>query len=481
MRFHVVFRVVGVVNIVLAIAMLAPLTVSYYYQDGEFSFFLNSIIITGLSGLALFLFFRATSVDVSHREGFVIVAFSWLTASLFSSMPFLLSGEFPSVVDAIFEATSGITTTGASILTDIESLPESLLFWRSLMNWMGGMGIVLLGLAILPLLGIGGMQLYKAEASVVSSDKFAPRMREMARILFGVYLGLSGAVLLLLYTSGMSLYDATLHMFTSVSTAGFSPKNESIAAFGSIYVEMLLIIAMILGATSFSLHYRLFSEGPKAYKDNGEFRFYLSIIALSTLVLTFSLKGVVYNGLGESLRYAAFQVTSIMTTTGYSSADFASWPVLSQLVLFTLMFFGGSVGSTTGSIKCIRMLLLIKIGHREIKRLLHPHAVVHIKLGGKVVPKEVLNSVMGFTFLFLTVFAASSIAISAFGLDLVSAVSGAAATLCNVGPALGDLGPASNYALVPDGAKWIMIFNMLLGRLEIYTLLVLLLPSFWRG
>jgi trk system potassium uptake protein TrkH len=480
LRLRVALQIVGLISILLALAMLAPLFVSLFYKQGDTGTFLYSFLITGSIGAVLFLVFRGPVLEVSHREGFVIVAASWICASLFSSVPYLLSGTFASPVDAVFEAVSGITTTGATILTDIEAMPYGILFWRSMTQWLGGMGIIVLSLIILPFLGIGGMQLYRAEASTISGDKFAPRIQDMAKILLYVYLIVSFTMLVFLILAGMNIYDAFVHTMDGISTAGFSDKNMSVGHFQSVYVEGIIIIFMVLGATNFALHYGFFKKGIRAYTASEEFRFYILVMVVATVLVTVNLNGTVYKSLSESFRYASFQVVSITTTTGYTTADFASWTSFSQLLLLILMFFGGSAGSTTGSIKCIRILLLIKLCYKEMYRLIHPHAVIPVKLGGKVVPPEVMKGVTGFTFLFLLVFIVSAIVLSWVGLDTWTAVSSAAATLSNVGPALGQVGPSSNYSMVPGVGKWVLIVNMLLGRLEIYTLLILLVPAFWK-
>jgi len=480
MRLRHILQVVGLINTFLALAMLAPLSASFYYGDGDLSAFVISFIITFLSGLSLYFFFRSDNLDISHREGFAIVAASWISMSLFSSLPFILSGQFPSVLDAVFEAVSGITTTGASILTNIEGLTHGIIFWRSMIHWLGGMGIVIVALVILPILGIGGMQLYKAEVSVVTTDKFAPRVRDMAKILLGIYVLFTGVMMGLLMLGGMGFFDSFVHTVGSVATAGFSNKNLSVGFYGSVYFEAVIIIFMILGATSFSLHYGFFKEGPKVYAKSEEFKFFILVILVSTVLISINLYSSHYDSLFTSIRYALFQVTSIATTTGFSSADFGAWPPFSQILILILMFIGGTAGSTTGSIKSIRVLLLLKVGYKEIYQLIHPHAVTPVKLNGKVVPPEVIKSVMGFSFLFIGIFAVSALALSWTGLDTMTAISSAAASIGNIGPALGETGPALNYFHIPDSAKCIIIFNMLLGRLEIYTLLILLIPAFWR-
>ncbi len=481
MKFRPALQIAGIINMVIAAAMLCPLAITVYYKDGDTFVFIYSIIICAVIGAVMFTLFRGKGFEISHREGFLVVSFSWITASLACSVPFILSGYFPSLVDAIFEGVSGITTTGASVLTDIESLSHGMLFWRSMTHWIGGVGIVLLCLAILPLLGVGGMQLYKAEASVVSSDKIAPRVREMARIILAVYLGMSISLLVILKLLGMDLFNATLHMFATVSTAGFSPQNASVGYFNSVYIEAVIVLFMILGATNFALHFKFFRGGYRVYTKNSEFKFYIIVMALASVLIGLNLWLSGETGIFNSFRHSIFQVVSVTTTTGFSTVDFSAWPAFGQLMLLALMFIGGCAGSTTGSIKSIRLLLMIKLGYKEIYRLVHPHAVVPVKLGGRLVEPEILRSVMGFTVLYLLVFIISTCALGWLGVDLTTAISSAAATLSNVGPALGLAGPESGYAFMPEPGKWVLILNMLLGRLEIYTLMILFIPAFWRG
>ncbi len=480
-RIAVAMRIAGMINIILAAAMLLPLFVALIYKEEDIYPFLISIVVTGGSGLLLFFGTSRVSMDVSHREGFIVVAISWINAVFFSSLPYLLSGVVPSVADAFFEATSGITTTGATIFKDIESLPYGLLVWRSVTHWLGGMGIVVLSVAVMPFLGVGGMQLYKAEASSISGEKFVPRIQEMAKILVLVYLFLSFVLLTMLLISGMPLFDAFIHTIGGISTGGFSLKNASIGAYNNINAEWIIIIFMILGATNFALHYDFYRMGIKAYVKNEEFRFYIFVMVVATIFVTINLWVEYYDSMAQAFRYAFFQVVSITTTAGYTTADFSLWPFFSQMALLVLMFIGGSAGSTTGAIKCVRVLVLLKLLYKEVYRLIHPHAVTPVKLNGKVIPPEVLRSVAGFTFLFFLVFVLSSGVLTMLGLDLVTSISSAAATLGNVGPALGMAGPVVGYGELPDLAKWILILNMILGRLEIYTLIILLFPAFWRG
>jgi len=479
LRFRVVPYVVGVINLIVAAAMTAPLLVSLIYRDGDTAAFIISLLLTAGVGLILILSFRTQGLEVNHREGFLVVASAWLSASFFSAVPYLIAGTFPSFVDAVFESTSGITTTGASVMTQIEGLPHGILFWRSMTHWLGGIGIVVLSVVILPVLGIGGMQLYRAEASSISGDKFVPRIKDMARILVTLYLLMSFVMMVLLLISGMTLYEAFIHTVGSISTGGFSDKNTSVAYFGNYLIEWLIVIFMFVSATNFPLHYNLYRKGFKSYTESEEFKFYFLVVAASTVLVAINISGSY--SIGATIRHAAFQVVSIVTTTGYTTADYGSWPVFSQLLLFMLMFLGGCTGSTTGAIKCVRVLIIFKFIYKEMYRLIHPHAVTHVKLNGRSLSPEILKGVTGFTLLFFMVFLVSSFLLSLTGLDLVTSISSVAANLGNIGPALGATGPTSNYAFVSSFGKWVLIVDMVLGRLEIYTLLILFVPAFWKG
>ncbi len=480
MRLKPVLYMLGIINIFIALSMIAPLVVSLIFKDGGTMALSLTILITASFGLFLYLIFKGGRIEVNHRQGFLVVALAWLDISFFGSLPYLFSGVMSSFVDAYFESASGFTTTGASVLTHIADLPHSILFWRSFTHWIGGMGIILLYLAILPLLGVGGMQLYKAEASVVTQEKFVPRVTGMAKVLWLVYVLISLALIIILKLSGMSLFDSLIHAFGTISTGGFSNQNASLEFYNSYFIEAVIIFFMFLGSTNFTLHYRFTSEGFKAYKNNEEFKFYFFMLIIATILVTINLRLTFYSSLIDSIRYGLFQVVSIGTTTGFSSKDFTNWPVFSQVVLLLLMFIGGSAGSTSGSIKCIRILLLLKLGYREIFRLIHPHAVVPVKLGGKAVSSEVINGVMSFTFLYLIIFIISSLILTFLQIDIVTAISSVATTIGGVGPGLNLTGPASNYSSMPFIGKWVLISDMFLGRLEIYTLLLLFTPAFWR-
>jgi trk system potassium uptake protein TrkH len=462
MRFGLILRIMGALIFFLGLTMMFPLLFSLYYRDGDLWALILSAAITTGAGAFLFLLFRGTTKDISHREGFAIVTLGWASAAFFGSLPYMLAGVLPSFVEAYFESTSGFTTTGATVLGAIEGVPRGILFWRSLTHWLGGMGIIVLSIAILPFLGVGGMQLFKAEVPGPVADKLKPRIAETAKILWQVYMLISGAETLLLMAGGMNLFEALCHTFGTMATGGFSTRNVSIGSYDRAYFDGLITVFMILAGTNFALHYQVLA---------GELR---------ALLVTLVLRVHVYDTLATAFRYASFQVTSIMTTTGYTTADFENWPPFVQYTLVLLMFIGGSAGSTGGGLKCVRILLLLKQSRRELSRLIHPHGVIPVRLGGKPVSEEVIQSIWGFFFLFILVFVLASVTMSLLGLDIITAFVSVAATINNIGPGLGAVGPMDNYISIPIIGKWVLIFCMLIGRLELYTVIILLVPEFWR-
>lgn len=477
-----VLRFIGILIIFLGLSMGLPLIVSILYADGSTSAIAWSMIITAGFGVFLLLFTtRNKETPLKHRDGVAIVTFGWLTAGLTGSLPFILSGTIPDFTNAYFESISGFTTTGATILPDIEYFPAGILMWRSVTQWLGGMGIIVLSIAILPFLGVGGMQLYRAEIPSPVVDKLKPRISDTSKTLWTVYLIITALEIIFLFIGGMSLYDSVNHAFCTMPTGGFSPKNASIAHYNSAYIDGVVVFFMLLAGINFSLHYRVINRGPVVFWKDPECRVFLSIVVLLTALVTYDIyDGAVYDHLAKAFRYALFQVTSIITTTGFATADFELWPTMSGSILIICMFLGGMAGSTGGGIKTMRVILLIKHGYRELFRIVHPHAVTTIKLGGRPVPQETLSSIWGFFTLYLVLFVFASVVMSLLGLDMISSFSSVAACIFNVGPGFGIVGPSDNYLAIPVIGKWILIFCMLLGRLEIYTVIVLLTPEFWR-
>ena len=481
MHWRHVFKVVGVLTITLAFTMLIPLLVGLFYRDMSVGPFLEAIAATLAGGIALFLVGRTDRSEfVSQREGMAIVALGWMVAGVFGALPFYFEGEFPTFVDALFESVSGFTTTGASVLTNIEAVSKGLLLWRSLIQWLGGMGIIVLGIAILPFLGVGGMQLYKAEVPTPVPDKLQPRIRDTAMILWKVYALITVAQVLALWAGGMSFYDAVNHALTTLPTGGFSTKNASVAQFDSLYFDLVISFFMLLAGINFSLHYQMLRGKPLAFWRDSECRFFLGAVLVLTLIVSFDIWRSVYASLGDALQYGLFQVLSIVTTTGYATADYEQWPAMSQLILLLCMFLGASAGSTGGGMKCLRIMLCFKFCYKELFSLIHPRAVSHVKIAGKAVPDDVLRSVLGFMALYMGLFALCSVLLAGLGVDFTTAFGAVAATLGNIGPGFGMVGPVENYAQIPYLGKWLLIWCMLLGRLEIYTVIILLVPEFYR-
>lgn len=481
MNVRVISHFIGIVLILISLFMLLPVAVSLIYRQSDTMPLIQSFVVTLLAGSILYLTAgRYKREEIRHREALIVVTLTWVVTSLFGSLPFLLSGTFDSFTDAYFESIAGFTTTGSSVLIDIEAVPRGVLFWRSLMQWIGGMGIIVFALAILPILGTGGMQLFKAEVPEISVDKLRPRILDTAKALWLIYLILTMADAVLVMAAGMSVYDAVCHAFTTMATGGFSTKNASIGHFQSPSIEYITSLFMFLAGINYSLHFFVFKGKLSRLWANNEFRFYLFITALATLLITVSIWKSSYDSFADSFRYALFQVVSLMTTTGYATANFELWTPFAQIILVMVMFFGGMIGSTGGGIKQVRILLMIKQGYREMYQLIHPRAVTTVKLDDKFLDKEILGSIWGLVFLFLGVCVIASVGMAATGLDIVTSATTVISAMCNVGPALGDAGPAENFASISVIGKWILVFCMLTGRLEVYTVLILLVPHFWK-
>lgn len=479
MNILLTLRLLGALLLFLAATLLIPIPFSLYFGDGAAAALLLSALLSLAAGAGLFYSCRSDK-ELSLREGFAVVTFGWLLFSIFGALPFLFSGAIPGILDAIFETMSGFSTTGATILTDIESLPESMLLWRALTHWLGGMGIIVLSLAILPMLGVGGMQLFKAEVPGPTADRLKPRIQDTAKLLWGVYVLLTAVETLLLMFGGMNFYEALCHAFATLATGGFSTKNASVGAYQSAYIDWVVTFFMFLAGINFSLHYHALRGRVHEYWKSEEFRCYLGITLGATLLLVIVNHGGVYQSIFQNLRYSAFQATSILTTTGFGTADYEQWPVFGQYLLAFLMFIGGCAGSTGGGIKILRILLLFKHAHVQIFKLIHPRAVRLVKLGDTPVDRDVMQSILGFFALYIGIFIFASFLMAATGLDLVSAGMSVVATLGNIGPGLGSIGPIDNYAHVAPFGKTVLIICMLLGRLELFTVLVLIFPTFWR-
>lgn len=481
MHISVVLRVIGLLVMVFSIALIPPIIVSMIYSDDTIMVFLYAFIINILGGFLLWFPVRNARGELKIRDGFLVTVLFWTVLGLFGSVPFYLA-ELPnlSFTDALFESVSGLTTTGATILTGIDDLPKSILFYRQLLSWLGGMGIIVLAVAIMPMLGIGGMQLYRAEIpGPVKDSKLTPRIAETAKALWMIYATLTLVCALAYWIAGMSLFDAISHSFSTVAIGGFSTHDASIGYFDSVAIELICVFFMIVSAFNFALHFFAWRHRSVwHYLKDPEARFFILILVSTCILSTLVLAMTSTYDWGTSLRYALFEAVSIGTTSGFGTTDFSTWPNFLPFLLIVTSFIGGCAGSTGGGMKVIRILLILKQGLREIQRLIHPSAVIPVKVGGKAVNERVVSAVWGFFSAYLLIYIVLMIGLMATGLDQVTAWSAVAATLNNLGPGLGDV--ASSFASVSDPAKWMLCFAMLLGRLEVFTLLVLFTPMFWQ-
>ncbi|MDA3941934.1 MAG: TrkH family potassium uptake protein [Bacteroidetes bacterium] len=478
-NFAIILRIIGFLLIIEGLFMLTALPFTYLYCDLECTAIPVSAFITIFVGGMMFLINRKAVPNLGKREGYIIVSFTWILISLFGSLPYYISGTIPSFTDAFFETISGFTTTGATILTDIESMPRDLLYWRSLTHWLGGMGIIVFTVAILPILGIGGMQLFMAEMPGVTYDKLHPRITATAKRLWGIYVLLTALQTLLLWAGEMDFFDAINHAYATMATGGFSTRNDSIAAFSS-YSQYIIIIFMILAGTNFTLHYfALHGKLSRVFKDE-EYRGYITIVGVFVLLISIGLLIAKSGGLEVVFRDSLFTVVSILTTTGFATVNYMMWPTILWMLVFVLMFIGGSAGSTGGGMKIVRQLLLLKNSRMELKRAIHPNAVLPVRFNQKSVPQDTIYKVMAFFLMYILIFSMGMLALSALGLDFQTAVGASIASLGNIGPGIGNVGPVDNYAFMPLMAKWLLTFMMLLGRLEIFTVLILFSPQFWK-
>jgi len=478
-KYGIVFKLVGSILIIDAFLMLPALLIAFFNREQALlSFGVTFILTLGIGVLLSRVLFKEDIKRINIKSGLSIVALGWIAVSLLGALPFYLSGSVPTYIDAVFETVSGFTTTGASVISNVEILDRSILFWRSFTHWIGGMGILVFTLALLPAYGISNFQIFKAEAPGPTHGKLEPHIKNTARTLYVTYIVLTVLQIFFLRMGGVSLFDSTLFTFGTVGTGGFAPYNDSVARF-STYVQMVISLFMILAGVNFTLYVLLIKGKIRDVLADSEFRVYLRIIVISTFLIALNLAWVHYDDVWHSIRDAIFQVTSVMTTTGYATVDFQTWPAFSKFVLLGLMFIGGSAGSTAGGIKVIRLLISVKLIKREISKIFHPNAIVSIKLGKKVVPNEVVARVNSFVALHLIVFVVGTLIISLDNVDMISALSSVAATLNNIGPGLELVGPTSNYASFSQLSKGVFTVIMLLGRLELFTIIALVVPQSW--
>lgn len=490
-NYRIILHIMGLLFVVNGIFMILSVGVSFFYNDGTlWKMIMAGITAMGLGGMVM-ISTRNHRKEVQLREGYIIVTFGWLLMALIGTLPYIFTETIPVFTDAFFESMSGYTATGATILEDVESLPKGILLWRSITHWIGGMGIIVLAVAILPLLGIGGMQLFAAEMPGPTGDKLHPRITDTAKRLWLIYVGYTALETVLLKWAGMSFFDAINHSMATLSTGGFSTKNDSIAFWNDTpVIPYIIIVFMFFGSTNLVLSYlALKGRFRRVFKDE-EFKVYIWIILGLTLIISLAIyfqsefaviEGDVLKSIESVFRHVLFQVLSIVSTTGFITTDYTIWTPFVLVLFFGMMFLGGCAGSTSGGIKIMRHLIMIKNGIMEFKRTLHPNAILPVRYNNKAVGRPIVYNVLGFFTLYMLSFIVGVLVFSLLGLDFMSALGGAAATLGNVGPAIGDLGPSHTYALLPDAAKWWSSFLMLIGRLELFTVLIILTPFFWRS
>ena len=484
MRFNlnVIGNIIGILLMINGMLMLTAIPFAFYHSEESWKGILLSSLINSLVGF--FLYYKTKNTknkDLKRRDGYLIVTSSWVCMCLFGMLPYIFTNQIPNVSNAFFETVSGYTTTGATILDDIEALDYSILYWRSLTQWIGGMGIIVLAVAILPFLGIGGMQLFVAEAPVFSLDKLQPRIKETAQRLWLIYISFTILLFFIFWAEGMNLFEAINHAMTTFATGGFSTKNASIGYFESPLIQYTVILFMFISATNFTLTYfALKLDFGKLYR-NEEFRIYLSFIIILTFMVFGTLMLIDSTYPEATFRDSLFNIVSIVTTTGFTTADFTGWTEFITILFFILMFFGASAGSTSGGIKIVRHVVLLKNSYIELKKQLHQSGVFTLKFNNRKVPNEVISNILAFTMLYVVIFSFGSIIMSLMGIDFMTAIGSVAATLGNVGPGIGEVGPSSTYNSMPEAGKWFLSLLMFIGRLELFTFLMIITPIFWRS
>jgi len=494
LNYKIISHIMGLLLLCNGSFMLLATMISFVYKDGVTLEIMMAALATMFVGIAMMFLTREHQKEINKREGYIVVTFGWIFMSLSGTLPYLFSGAIPTFTNAFFETMSGYTTTGASILNDIEIVPKGVLFWRSLTHWIGGMGIIVLAVAILPLLGIGGMQLFAAEAPGPSADKLHPRITDTAKRLWLIYFGYTAAETIFLQLAGMSFFDAINHAMSTLSTGGFSTKNASVAYWNDQpLIQYIIILFMFLAGMNFVLSYFGFKGKVQKIIKDEEFKLYSLFVIVFTVIATFiiiykadpSISSIdhpmVFGEVESAFRHALFQVLAVVTTTGFVSADFTMWTPFLTVFFFGIMFLGGSAGSTSGGMKVVRHLITIRNGILEFKRTLHPRALLPVRYNTKAVSKEITFNILAFFILYMLAFIIGSVVLGALGLDFETAVGGAASSLGNVGPAFGKLSPVNNFDVLPDFGKWWCCFLMLIGRLELFTVLILLTPFFWRN
>ncbi|MDL2247683.1 TrkH family potassium uptake protein [Bacteroides sp. OttesenSCG-928-J23] len=477
---RIICKILGILVLVETLMLLCSLAVSWHYKEDDFTAFLVTTVITLVVAFAFWLIGRRAETHFNKRDGIVIVSISWIVVSIMGMLPFYLSGYIPDITNAFFEAMSGFTSTGSTILDNIEDLPHGLLFWRSITQWIGGLGIVFFTIAVLPIFGVGGVQLFAAEASGLTYDKVHPRIGVTAKWIWSIYLGLTIIVGLLLWAGGMNTFDSICHSFTTASTGGFSTKQASIEYYNSPFIEYVICFFMTFFGVNFTLLLLITKGKFKKFFQDTEFKWYLISIVSFTAIITLGLYWTTEMGVEQSFRKAFFQVTSIHTSTGFATTDYMTWQPALWGLLLVVMVVGGCAGSTSGGLKCIRMVILTKISQNEFKKIIHPNTVLPVRLNKQVAPSSIISSALAFIFVYLVIIIVSCLVMMALGVEFTESVGTVVSSIGNMGPGLGLTGPAFSWNALPDAAKWLSSFLMLVGRLELFTVLILFTRGFWK-
>ena len=479
-NFKAIIKVIGDLLLLETVMVLLSVGVSAYYRDTAFFSLLVTAGITGVTGLLMTLYSRNSSKAFTRRDGYIMVTCSWVSFAIFGMLPFYIDGHIPSLTNAFFEAMSGITSTGATILDDIDSMPQGLLFWRSITQWFGGLGIIIFTIALLPFLGVSGLQMFAAEVSGPTHNKVNPRIGITARWIWSIYIGITALLMVLLWLGGMGGFDSICHALTAAGTGGFSTHQESIAFYHSPYIEYVIIVFMFISGINYSLLILFISGRVRRALQDSELKWYGLTVVCATILFTIVLWASQDLEGEEAFRNSLFQVVSLQTSTGFTTTDYMVWPSALWGLLLLIMLVGACAGSTSGGMKCIRVQVLFKVMKNEFKHILHPNAVLPVRMDKQVAPPSLVTTVMAFCFLYFIIIFGSSIFLSAIGIDFMEAIGCSVSAIGNMGPALGSYGPSSTWNTMPDAGKWLMSFLMLLGRLEIFTVILLFTPNFWK-
>lgn len=479
-NFKTIIRIIGILLLLETVMLLACSGVSYYYQDTALTDFWKSAGITAGIGVLMAILGKGGERQLTRRDGYVLVSFAWVAFSLFGMLPFYISGYIPDVTNAFFETMSGFTSTGATILDNIESLPHGLLFWRSMTQWIGGLGIIMFTIAVLPIFGVSGLQVFAAEASGPTHDKVHPRIGITAKWIWTIYAGITLMLVLLLMLGGMGWFDSVCHAFSTTGTGGFSTKQASVAHYQSPYIEYVISIFMFVSGINFTLLLYFMNRKFKKFFDNAELKWYFRSVVFFTILIAVILYYTSSMGMEESFRKSLFQVISLHTSTGFATDDYMQWTPVVWGLLTIIMIMGACAGSTTGGLKCIRMVILSKVSRNEFKHILHPNAVLPVRVNKQVISPSIVSTVLAFCFLYLIIIIVSVLLMMGMGIGLEESIGCVISSIGNMGPGLGDTGPAFSWNALPVAAKWLLAFLMLLGRLELFTVLLLFTPEFWK-